>query len=565
MKILKYGTVMLCIFALWGCSKGNPDAPVTIDPVTGKHPAGWAANGAGGTHTGAYFAAPGSCIQCHGQPSDPAGGVSKVSCSNPGRSGVACHANFPHVANFAAFNVHGGVAKDVASGITGMAHCQKCHGTSYTGADSAPSCIGCHKLTTPSTNAPHAANWISGNANGLKHSTTAESNAPACAQCHLGGRFSHAAPNPAPAGTAPGCFNGTLCHNNAVHPLPFVAGHQADAKANLASCQLCHATPSSGSNPRYNLLKGTGVLNPNGCEDCHNKPGIAHPFMWLPGRGATNGVTNATTHATAGTVNISCGLCHGGTALTGGSVAYPGGIAPPSCFSSSASSINGTSCHITKPVDSQGADIGCISCHGIPPATGKHGSHFASIPNVNCAACHNNLGPGNLTHADGTVNLALLSTYQAKTVVGTFAFDPGASKSCANVSCHGGQTTPSWTTGSINVNTDCTRCHNLGTAQYNSYNSGIFGAVNLHDFHLNSVGLFCTDCHNTTNLAINHFTHLETQIMEGPASATIGGGTTGIVSYVPGNVPGSGSCSPTQNNPNFFCHVNTILGNTRAW
>src|ERR1039457_3959517 len=154
MKILQYGIFLLCMVALWGCGKGNSDAPVTIDPITGKHPAGWAANGSGGNHPGAYFAAPSMCVECHGQPSDPAGGISKVSCSNPGRSGVACHPSFPHVTNFAAFNLHGGVAKDVASGVTGMAHCQKCHGNSYTGAGSAPSCIGCHKLTTPSTNAP---------------------------------------------------------------------------------------------------------------------------------------------------------------------------------------------------------------------------------------------------------------------------------------------------------------------------------------------------------------------------------------------------------------------------
>jgi predicted CxxxxCH...CXXCH cytochrome family protein len=152
--------------------------------------------------------------------------------------------------------------------------------------------------------------------------------------------------------------------------------------------------------------------------------------------------------------------------------------------------------------------------------------------------------------------------------VGAFAYDPVAN-TCSNVSCHGGQTTPSWASGSINVNTDCTRCHALGTAQFNSFNSGRFtdpnlGVINLHDFHINSVGVICIDCHNTTNLAFNHFTHLETQIMEGPASATIGGGT-GIVTYVPGNVPGSGSCTPIQNNPNFFCHFNTILGNTRAW
>src|SRR5450631_980203 len=183
MKILQYGIVLLCIVTLWGCGKGNSNAPVTIDPVTNKHVVGWAANGAGGLHPTAYFANAVSCEECHGKPSDPAGGISGVSCSNPGRSGVACHPSFPHVAGFADFAKHGSVAKDVASGVTGMAHCKQCHGSSYTGAGSAPNCIACHKMTNPSSNAPHAAQWVNGNANGLKHSTTDVTNAPACAQC----------------------------------------------------------------------------------------------------------------------------------------------------------------------------------------------------------------------------------------------------------------------------------------------------------------------------------------------------------------------------------------------
>jgi hypothetical protein len=47
-------------------------------------------------------------------------------------------------------------------------------------------------------------------------------------------------------------------------------------------------------------------------------------------------------------------------------------------------------------------------------------------------------------------------------------------------------------------------------------------------------------CHNTANLATHHFTNLDTQTMEGPASGTIGGGSTLVNSYD----PGSGSCLP---------------------
>jgi hypothetical protein len=49
---------------------------------------------------------------------------------------------------------------------------------------------------------------------------------------------------------------------------------------------------------------------------------------------------------------------------------------------------------------------------------------------------------------------------------------------------------------------------------------------------------------------VNHFTTLGTTAMEGPASATIGGGTTTVVTYVPATrdcTPRSGSgCHGTE-------------------
>ena len=65
--------------------------------------------------------------------------------------------------------------------------------------------------------------------------------------------------------------------------------------------------------------------------------------------------------------------------------------------------------------------------------------------------------------------------------------------------------------------------------------------------NINSSHRTCTNCHNTTTLAVNHFTTLSTTAMEGPASATIGGTGTSIPagSYN----PATGSCTPS-------CHGN---------
>jgi predicted CxxxxCH...CXXCH cytochrome family protein len=141
--------------------------------------------------------------------------------------------------------------------------------------------------------------------------------------------------------------------------------------------------------------------------------------------------------------------------------------------------------------------------------------------------------------------VAFLATYDAQT--GASSFDNSAALNCSNVSCHGGQATPDWQTGAIDVDTQCSNCHAQGTAQFNSYNSG------EHQFHVGGLGLLCTFCHNTTSLAVNHFTALATSAMEGPASATIGGGSTLISA---GNYdPATQSCSPNTG----ICH------GTRTW
>jgi hypothetical protein len=69
----------------------------------------------------------------------------------------------------------------------------------------------------------------------------------------------------------------------------------------------------------------------------------------------------------------------------------------------------------------------------------------------------------------------------------------------------------------------CRACHQRGTSagvpESNAYYSG------AHGTHLGAdVGAKCTDCHgmaNGTPGALNHFAHLETAAMEGPAGDTI--------------------------------------------
>jgi len=192
-----------------GCSGSASQAP-SQNTTTGVHPATWTQD-----HWSAYLKDPASCATCHGSTTDPAqaGGISKVSC-------FGCHhPNGPHhAAGWADPAQHGRMgAQAVPNGEfgflgTGFVACTQCHGSTYTNPIGiAPSCESCH------TTAPHPAKpWMdAANPINPNHDQTDQANASECVKCHALGANSTIQPKtPAPAGTAPGCFNGTLCHTN---------------------------------------------------------------------------------------------------------------------------------------------------------------------------------------------------------------------------------------------------------------------------------------------------------------------------------------------------------------
>jgi predicted CxxxxCH...CXXCH cytochrome family protein len=205
-------------------------------------------------------------------------------------------------------------------------------------------------------------------------------------------------------------------------------------------------------------------------------------------------------HAGAAQAQVtSCTECHGEDLL--------GGVSMVSC----------SECHPKGPSPM----TGCTSCHGNPPngnaapnRAGVHALHFSFINGAGgeCGSCHNKAGSKTANHYNGTVEVHFTSNFDAKS--GAVIRNPDGT--CSNVSCHGGQTTPGWASGtSIDVGTQCTSCHIYGTTQYNSFFSG------KHDKHINDLHFPCNRCHDTAKLALSHFQNLNTQSMEGPASETI--------------------------------------------
>ncbi len=240
------------------------------------------------------------------------------------------------------------------------------------------------------------------------------------------------------------------------------------------------------------------VLFTAGCSSPNTEVGFdpntgKHSANWL----ATHGSAYMT-------YDGQCAGCHGSR--------LNGGISAIACFSNSA-------CHATAA---------CGTCHTLPPSgaffpntAGKHAGHMSLNVGFTCDSCHSGAGGStpNANHMNYVVDVvfssAVQTTYKAKS--GTIAYD-AASQTCSNISCHGGQTTPNWVSGSLDVNRQCGACHVLGTAlgvpESNSYFSG------KHADHRDR-GITCTQCHDTVKLAVNHFTALSTSAMEGPASATL--------------------------------------------
>ena len=286
--------------------------------------------------------------------------------------------------------------------------------------------------------------------------------------------------------------------------------------------------------PAHLIISLAMALALGGCGDKNDKavfsPESGHPSDWV------------LTHKTSAKADLeSCTECHS----TGSDTSLS-----KSRVSCTMSSTAGFSCHATNPVAST---TECVSCHGVgtsgpfgttaPNRKFAHTKHMALI-GITCSVCHQNAGSGTAGHArittTGSISRATvaLSTYSAAhtTSTGSFGFN-ATDGTCSQISCHGGQSTPAWATGKIiiaaNNNSVCALCHQSGSTQYNSYNSGTFSgtspSTNLHTSHL-ARGSYCTDCHNIGALTDyqKHFSGITTKALTTPGN-TVGGLPTQII------------------------------------
>jgi mono/diheme cytochrome c family protein len=123
-------------------------------------------------------------------------------------------------------------------------------------------------------------------------------------------------------------------------------------------------------------------------------------------------------------------------------------------------------CALALPVaaHAQTTVANCGSCHGIPPSSGKHGTHRSE--GVSCGTCHgtgySNTTVNAATHANGVTNIASTPGWNA------------SSRSCSN-SCHGSH---SWgAAGTVTPPPPPPTTSTDGAALYASSCSGCHGAL----------------------------------------------------------------------------------------
>ncbi|MGW8286180.1 MAG: hypothetical protein ACWGPR_10730 [Candidatus Deferrimicrobiaceae bacterium] len=362
-------SILLGLLA-FGCSNSNENSGLTLVDEGGNHPSNFIS-----THPGYAIAEVSQCKSCHG--SDLTGGIADQSCFLS-----SCHHD-PEP-NWVVFppgppQGHGTSAKAVP-GSSGFVSCQICHADDFSGGGAQVPCLNasCHGVPGQS---PHPAEWGGGDT--YIHTTTAEQNAPVCAQCHLNGNNSPIAPPspPAPAGTAPGCFNSTLCHgeNPVPHPLgnawvtaspPQPHGNNAKAApgatTGFAYCQICHGTGTDFA----------GGSSGTSCYTCHGVS-APHPSPWLTGAQYVHTSTDE------GNASV-CAFCH--TAGSNSPIAPPSPPAPagtpPGCF-------NSTLCHGRPPAPHPQGNAWWT----LPPADQPHGDAAKGAPGATtgfayCQACH---------------------------------------------------------------------------------------------------------------------------------------------------------------------------------
>lgn len=339
-------------------------------------------------------------------------------CTTDCTSGVH-PAGFPDPASPA---FHG---SDLARRNWDFALCASCHGADFSGGAAKVSCLSCHREGPTACTTCHGAGPTSN-----AHSVHA-GHGVACAECHTvpgrwddDGHILHngvaiptakvtfgalAATTPAPADRAgPPSWDGTTCsnvycHGDALHAAGGVASRPRWDAPVTGACDRCHGSPPP-SHARADCATCHPATAPHvdgtlqvgrGCSGCHGTAASPAPPVDLAGNTFTTslGVGAHQAHLQARSrlsAPIPCATCHAVPA----SVDSPGHIDSPAPAEVAANlgwdrtsqTCTTAACHGPgRPRWTSSFEVGCGSCHGIPPAGGSHNPNMTLN---SCVTCH---------------------------------------------------------------------------------------------------------------------------------------------------------------------------------
>ncbi len=377
------------------------------------------------------------CQKCHGKNLD--GGITKAKSCSDCHSLATIHLNLTGIQDSTSNNFHGRYLLQHS-----LADCGQCHGKSFSGGSSSPSCVKCHDAISVHKTA--LLDTASADFHGkfvLKNKFTQ------CQSCH-GQNFAGGI-------SSPSCAN---CHESIdVHKDGIVDSTSANFhgkylfKKGFTDCSSCHGTNFGGGiqSPACTTCHATitvhkaGIVDANS-PDFHGKNQLAKDFT-------------------------ACKTCHGNN--------FQGGVNSPSC----------ANCHKSIDVHKTGIiDVNSANFHGkyklksgLADCSSCHGTSFSGgTQSPTCITCHSTID----VHKTGIID------QNSPNFHGKYQLKNGFSE-CQT--CHG----ENFSGG--NNSTACTTCHSTITVHKDGIKDPT--SQNFHGKFLKANGWnisTCADCHGSS-------------------------------------------------------------------
>jgi predicted CxxxxCH...CXXCH cytochrome family protein len=413
------------------CTSCHGDADrLADDPLVRAAPPASITGRAGGAHLvhlrGSALRGPLACAECHDVPTSVQNsanhlngnvdltfrGLARANGAAPSFGDPTCSSVYCHGATLV-----DGPRTTPSWFAAGSVSCGSCHGAPPANHDpSSTNCNACHPGTVKpngeidvanglhingriDVNRMHADGWRAREQHGFTANATGLARCKSCHGQDLGGGAVGVSCNACHErnGQAGWATNCTFCHgdrNTGRRSPPVDTQGRTDPALVTVGVHASHV--------------GTTLTTPLACTECHpshttalddptHVDGDGRAEVVFGALARTGGT--AATYTRLGPTDASCSsvYCHG---------AFPGGSQ-------------------WKPSWTSTAQATCTSCHGAPPASGRHDKHRG----LQCAECHGHAGSGP-THVNGTKNVPFSASAPGA------AWSP-ATLGCGSFQCHG--------------------------------------------------------------------------------------------------------------------------------